>query len=74
MRSIEKSKQAFKEASNYFPGGVNSPVRAFKNVGGDPLFIKKKALVHIFMTLMVMNTSTTFCRGDHLFWAMLILK
>lgn len=48
MRSIEKSKQAFKEASNYFPGGVNSPVRAFKNVGGDPLFIKKGAGSHIY--------------------------
>ncbi len=34
-----KSKIAFKEAQKYMPGGVNSPVRAFKNVGGDPLFI-----------------------------------
>ncbi|EHO47972.1 glutamate-1-semialdehyde 2,1-aminomutase [Lentilactobacillus kisonensis] len=48
MKPIEKSQQAFKEASNYFPGGVNSPVRAFKNVGGDPLFIKKGAGSHIF--------------------------
>ena len=34
-----KSKAAFKEAQQYMPGGVNSPVRAFKKVGGDPLFI-----------------------------------
>ena len=34
-----RSKSAFKEAQKYMPGGVNSPVRAFKNVGGDPLFI-----------------------------------
>ena len=35
----EKSKQLFEEAKKYIPGGVNSPVRAFKSVGGDPLFI-----------------------------------
>lgn len=39
--NIEKSRRAFAEASKIMPGGVNSPVRAFKNVGGDPLFIKK---------------------------------
>jgi glutamate-1-semialdehyde 2,1-aminomutase len=37
----EKSKQLFEEAKKYIPGGVNSPVRAFKSVGGDPLFIKR---------------------------------
>ncbi|AYM02473.1 glutamate-1-semialdehyde 2,1-aminomutase [Levilactobacillus yiduensis] len=41
MRSIKKSQAAFARASQLMPGGVNSPVRAFKNVGGDPLFIKK---------------------------------
>ncbi len=35
------SKQAFQEAQKVIPGGVNSPVRAFKSVGIDPLFIKK---------------------------------
>jgi glutamate-1-semialdehyde 2,1-aminomutase len=35
------SKQLFKEACRYIPGGVNSPVRAFKSVGGNPIFIKK---------------------------------
>jgi glutamate-1-semialdehyde 2,1-aminomutase len=35
------SKQLYKEASRYIPGGVNSPVRAFKSVGGNPIFIKK---------------------------------
>lgn len=38
-RSI--SNELYKESKNYFPGGVNSPVRAFKSVGGTPLFIKK---------------------------------
>lgn len=31
----------YEEAKDYFPGGVNSPVRAFRSVGGSPLFIKK---------------------------------
>lgn len=48
MLNFEKSKQAFKESSQYMPGSVNSPVRAFKNVGGDPLFIEKGAGSHIF--------------------------
>jgi len=33
------SKAIFQEANIYIPGGVNSPVRAFKAVGGEPLFI-----------------------------------
>lgn len=37
---IEKSKSLFSRAKNYIPGGVNSPVRAFKAVGGDPIFFK----------------------------------
>ena len=36
-----KSKTAFDEAKKYIPGGVNSPVRAFKNVGTYPLFIER---------------------------------
>ena len=36
-----KSQQLFAEALRYIPGGVNSPVRAFKSVGGQPLFIAK---------------------------------
>ncbi|ADQ16323.1 glutamate-1-semialdehyde 2,1-aminomutase [Leadbetterella byssophila DSM 17132] len=38
---IKKSEKAFQEAVNYIPGGVNSPVRAFKSVGGTPRFIKR---------------------------------
>ncbi|WP_258097863.1 glutamate-1-semialdehyde 2,1-aminomutase [Marinoscillum pacificum] len=37
---IEKSKSLFSRAKNFIPGGVNSPVRAFKAVGGDPIFFK----------------------------------
>jgi glutamate-1-semialdehyde 2,1-aminomutase len=37
----QKSKQLFDRAQRSIPGGVNSPVRAFKSVGGTPLFIEK---------------------------------
>ncbi len=36
-----KSDKLFKEAQKHLPGGVNSPVRAFKSVGRNPLYIKK---------------------------------
>ncbi len=36
-----RSRKLFDEAKKHIPGGVNSPVRAFRSVGGDPLFIKK---------------------------------
>lgn len=41
MRSYEKSAAAFKEAVKFMPGGVNSPVRAFKSVDMDPIFMEK---------------------------------
>lgn len=37
----EKSAELYEKAKTYFPGGVNSPVRAFKSVHGTPLFIQK---------------------------------
>src|SRR3954469_10117166 len=39
--SISKSEKLFAEAQLHIPGGVNSPVRAFKQVGGTPLFMKR---------------------------------
>src|SRR5690554_8116925 len=39
--NYQRSSQLFAEAQQYIPGGVNSPVRAFKGVGGTPIFIKK---------------------------------
>ncbi|WP_394174494.1 glutamate-1-semialdehyde 2,1-aminomutase [Guptibacillus hwajinpoensis] len=41
MGNYNRSKEAFKEASKVMPGGVNSPVRAFKSVGMDPVFMEK---------------------------------
>ena len=39
--SHTQSEQAFSNAQRYIPGGVNSPVRAFRGVGGDPIFIAR---------------------------------
>ena len=36
-----RSEKLFAEAQNYIPGGVNSPVRAFRGVGGTPIFFKR---------------------------------
>ncbi len=38
---MSRSKELFEKAKTLMPGGVNSPVRAFKSVGRDPLFIKR---------------------------------
>ncbi len=42
------SEALYSKAKTYFPGGVNSPVRAFKSVEGGPLFIKKGDGCHIW--------------------------
>lgn len=46
--NISNSKSLFAKASEYIPGGVNSPVRAFKSVGGTPLFIKKAKGAYLY--------------------------
>jgi len=43
-----RSSQLFQQAKASIPGGVNSPVRAFKSVGADPLFINKAAGCYIY--------------------------
>lgn len=48
MKHREKSAQLFEKAKTLFPGGVNSPVRAFKSVYGPPLFIKNGNGAYIF--------------------------
>lgn len=45
---LEKSKALLQEATKYMPGGVNSPVRAFKSVGGTPPFIERAEGVHLY--------------------------
>ena len=37
----QRSSDLFADATKYIPGGVNSPVRAFKAVGGDPIFVER---------------------------------
>ena len=41
MKNHPKSQELYSESIKHIPGGVNSPVRAFKSVGGDPLFIQR---------------------------------
>ncbi|MEM1137208.1 MAG: glutamate-1-semialdehyde 2,1-aminomutase [Bacteroidota bacterium] len=48
MLQLDRSKNLFSEAQNYIPGGVNSPVRAFKAVGGTPVFIKSAKGAYIY--------------------------
>jgi glutamate-1-semialdehyde 2,1-aminomutase len=45
---IEKSKQLFERAQQSIPGGVNSPVRAFKSVGGTPIFFEKAKGAYLY--------------------------
>jgi len=45
---VERSKALFEEAKKYIPGGVNSPVRAFKSVGDTPRFIERAKGSHIW--------------------------
>lgn len=46
--NTKKSSKLFSEAKKYMPGGVNSPVRAFKSVKRDPLFISKAKGQYIY--------------------------
>ncbi|MCL0032552.1 glutamate-1-semialdehyde 2,1-aminomutase [Peptococcaceae bacterium] len=48
LKCFDKSIEMFREAQEFIPGGVNSPVRAFKAVGGDPLFIERADKAYIW--------------------------
>ncbi len=45
---MSKSEQLFQRAQQSIPGGVNSPVRAFKSVGGTPIFIQKAKGAYLY--------------------------
>jgi glutamate-1-semialdehyde 2,1-aminomutase len=47
-RKIEQSRRLQQRAESMIPGGVNSPVRAFRSVGGDPLFVVRGKGSHIW--------------------------
>ncbi len=67
MRKKLISKELYQEAVGYFPGGVNSPVRAFKSVNGTPVFMKRGEGCRI--TDVDDNTYIDFCCS----WGPLIL-
>jgi glutamate-1-semialdehyde 2,1-aminomutase len=45
---MSRSKILFQQAQQFIPGGVNSPVRAFQSVGGDPVFMEKAEGAYLF--------------------------
>jgi glutamate-1-semialdehyde 2,1-aminomutase len=45
---LARSRALFAEAQQFMPGGVNSPVRAFRGVGGDPVFIERASGPYLF--------------------------
>jgi len=45
---MSRSHELFVEAQRYIPGGVNSPVRAFRGVGGEPIFFQRAAGAYLF--------------------------
>ena len=45
---MTRSEELFARAQNVMPGGVNSPVRAFRSVGTSPIFINKACGKYIF--------------------------
>jgi glutamate-1-semialdehyde 2,1-aminomutase len=48
MKAASRSHELFTEARRYIPGGVNSPVRAFRSVGGEPFFVERAAGAHLW--------------------------
>ncbi|HEY3402509.1 MAG TPA: glutamate-1-semialdehyde 2,1-aminomutase [Ohtaekwangia sp.] len=48
MKDISRSKSIFDKAKNFIPGGVNSPVRAFRAVGGNPLFMQRAKGAYLY--------------------------
>ena len=45
---MSRSEELFQAAQIHIPGGVNSPVRAFKGVGGTPIFFKRGQGAYLF--------------------------
>ena len=48
MEAHSRSSALFAEALTLIPGGVNSPVRAFRGVGGEPFFVDRAEGAHIW--------------------------
>ncbi len=48
MKKHVQSEALFAEALRYIPGGVNSPVRAFRAVGGQPFFVHRAQGAHVW--------------------------
>ena len=53
----KNSKELFKKSKEHIAGGVNSPVRAFKSVGGTPIFFKKSRGCYLYDCLLYTSPS-----------------
>ena len=67
MATTTRSARLFARALQILPGGVDSPVRAFKSVGASPLFIERAIGRDARRRRRQHATSTTSCRGDRSF-------
>jgi len=55
------------QARQYIPGGVNSPVRAFNGVGGDPIFLEKGDFGYIYIINVYFFCFLSYNSPPHLF-------
>ena len=60
---MSRSSELFTAAQKHIPGGVNSPVRAFNGVGGDPVFFKKAKGAYVMMKIII-NIQIMSVHGD----------
>lgn len=64
--SPQSSSKLWERARQHFPGGVNSPVRAFASVGGDPVFFKSARGPHLFDVTGKKYTDFVLAWGPHI--------
>ena len=64
----KKSKELYEKGQKQLVGAVNSPVRAFKGVGGDPVFIRRAKHVKIEVHIASIDASYAF-KHDYLSWS-----
>ena len=60
---ISRNQQLFERSQKYIPGGVNSPVRAFKSVGGTPVFFRRGKGAQVYGMQMIKPILIMWGRG-----------
>ncbi len=67
---LDKSRELQRRAEQLIPGGVNSPVRAFKAVGGDPPFLVRGEGAYVWDADGLIATLIMSARGGRSSWGM----